>query len=121
MLFLKIIKLNFQSFQILKPKGQRASDQLFDQLYGFAQEECADQEECPSAVEQPIERDKLGEKDQHIVHTLTHKVTLKQAGFAYLECGSVRSKNATNILIKNLLDALFGALSYWLVGFAFAY
>ena len=67
------------------------------------------------------DRDKLGEKDQHIVHTLTHKVTLKQAGFAYLECGSVRSKNATNILIKNLLDALFGALSYWLVGFAFAY
>ena len=45
----------------------------------------------------------------------------RQAGFAYLECGAVRSKNATNILIKNLLDAVIGALSYWLFGYAFAY
>ncbi len=28
-----------------------------------------------------------------------------QAGFAFLECGSVRSKNATNILLKNVLDS----------------
>lgn len=28
-----------------------------------------------------------------------------QAGFAFLECGAVRSKNTTNILIKNMLDA----------------
>ena len=27
-----------------------------------------------------------------------------QAGFAFLEAGSVRSKNTTNILIKNTLD-----------------
>ena len=47
--------------------------------------------------------------------------TINQAGFAYLECGAVRSKNATNILIKNLLDAVIGALSYWLFGYAFAY
>ena len=30
--------------------------------------------------------------------------TVLQGGFAFLEVGSVRSKNATNILIKNLLD-----------------
>ena len=30
--------------------------------------------------------------------------TVLQAGFAFLEVGAVRSKNATNILIKNLLD-----------------
>ena len=27
-----------------------------------------------------------------------------QAGFAFLEAGSVRSKNTTNILLKNTLD-----------------
>ena len=32
-------------------------------------------------------------------------ISVMQCGFAFLECGSVRSKNATNILIKNILDS----------------
>ena len=28
-----------------------------------------------------------------------------QCGFAFLECGAVRAKNATNILLKNILDS----------------
>ncbi|OWF47906.1 ammonium transporter 1 [Mizuhopecten yessoensis] len=43
-----------------------------------------------------------------------------QGGFAMLEAGCVRSKNATNILIKNLLDSFIAGFSYWLVGYAFA-
>eukprot|EP00959_Pyramimonas_sp_CCMP1952_P065343 1364018-Pyramimonas_sp.AAC.2 len=35
--------------------------------------------------------------------------------------GSVRSKNCMNILLKNVLDACFGAPVYWLFGYAFAY
>ncbi|CAH1780968.1 unnamed protein product [Owenia fusiformis] len=44
-----------------------------------------------------------------------------QCGFALLECGAVRSKNTTNILIKNLLDSCIGGLSYWIFGYAFAF
>ncbi|XP_063223199.1 putative ammonium transporter 1 [Bacillus rossius redtenbacheri] len=48
-------------------------------------------------------------------------VSLMQCGFACLEAGSVRSKNATNIIMKNVFDMLIGAVAYWLVGYAIAY
>ena len=48
-------------------------------------------------------------------------VLFMQAGFALVESGFVRSKNVTNILMKNVLDACFGALVYFSVGFGLAY
>ena len=45
-------------------------------------------------------------------------VMFMQAGFALLESGFTRSKNAVNILMKNLMDFSFGTLCYWMVGFA---
>jgi len=48
-------------------------------------------------------------------------VFLMQCGFAFLEAGSVRSKNTVNILIKNMLDAFIAAISYWAIGWALAY
>eukprot|EP00092_Neocalanus_flemingeri_P030375 GFUD01032973.1.p1 GENE.GFUD01032973.1~~GFUD01032973.1.p1 ORF type:complete len:789 (-),score=155.80 GFUD01032973.1:55-2421(-) len=42
-----------------------------------------------------------------------------QGGFAFLEAGSVRSKNTTNILIKNLLDILLACLAFWAFGYMF--
>jgi Amt family ammonium transporter len=35
--------------------------------------------------------------------------------------GSVRSKNAKNVLLWNLLDSVGGAIAYWTTGYAFSY
>ncbi|XP_071509116.1 putative ammonium transporter 1 [Diadema antillarum] len=48
-------------------------------------------------------------------------IFLMQAGFAFLEAGSVRAKNTTNILLKNVLDVCIGAVAYWAIGYAFAF
>jgi len=44
-------------------------------------------------------------------------VFLMQAGFALLETGFTRAKNACNILMKNIADFSIGTLSFWMVGF----
>eukprot|EP01023_Acetabularia_acetabulum_P051316 TRINITY_DN5658_c0_g1_i2.p1 TRINITY_DN5658_c0_g1~~TRINITY_DN5658_c0_g1_i2.p1 ORF type:complete len:638 (+),score=115.08 TRINITY_DN5658_c0_g1_i2:39-1952(+) len=48
-------------------------------------------------------------------------VFFMQCGFAMLSAGSVRQKNTMNIILKNLLDACFGAIGWYLTGYAFAY
>ncbi|MFH1316630.1 MAG: ammonium transporter [Candidatus Woesearchaeota archaeon] len=44
-------------------------------------------------------------------------VFFMQAGFAMVETGFTRAKNAGNIIMKNLMDFAAGSLSYWAVGF----
>ena len=44
-------------------------------------------------------------------------VFFMQAGFAMLETGLTRAKNAVNIMMKNLMDFAVGSLAYWIVGF----
>ena len=44
-----------------------------------------------------------------------------QSGFAMLCAGSVRSKNAKNIMLKNLLDACGGAIGFYVLGWGIAY
>lgn len=44
-----------------------------------------------------------------------------QTGFALLEAGNAPTKNTQNVLMKNILDASFGLVVFWAVGFAFAF
>jgi Amt family ammonium transporter len=44
-------------------------------------------------------------------------VFLMQAGFALVETGLTRAKNAVNICMKNLMDFSVGSLAYYAVGF----
>ena len=48
-------------------------------------------------------------------------VFLMQAGFALVEAGLTRAKNAANIMMKNLMDASIGVLVFALVGWGIAY
>ena len=44
-----------------------------------------------------------------------------QPGFAMVCAGSIRAKNAKNVILWNLLDSAGGGLAFWTVGYAFAY
>jgi Amt family ammonium transporter len=44
-------------------------------------------------------------------------VFFMQAGFAMLESGMSRAKNAVNVIMKNYCDMCFGALAFWLIGY----
>ncbi len=48
-------------------------------------------------------------------------VMFMQPGFALVESGFTRAKNAGNIVMKNFMDFSVGALVYWAVGFGLAY
>ncbi|MEJ2037497.1 MAG: ammonium transporter [Desulfosarcinaceae bacterium] len=44
-------------------------------------------------------------------------VFFMQAGFAMVETGFTRAKNAINIMMKNLMDFSLGSIAFWAVGF----
>jgi ammonium transporter, Amt family len=48
-------------------------------------------------------------------------VMFMQAGFAMVETGFTRKKNAANIMMKNLMDFSIGALIYWAIGYSIMY
>jgi Amt family ammonium transporter len=48
-------------------------------------------------------------------------VFFMQAGFAMVEVGLTRAKNAVAVLTKNFLDGLIGGLAFWAFGFAFMF
>jgi len=55
------------------------------------------------------------------VMTSAAMIFFMQLGFAFLECGSIRYKNANSILVKNLFDVCVGCCAWWLLGFGFGF
>ncbi|NKI19041.1 ammonium transporter [Spongiibacter sp. KMU-166] len=49
--------------------------------------------------------------------TASALVFFMQAGFALLESGMSRSKNALNVVMKNYMDVCLGTLVFWLLGY----
>ena len=52
---------------------------------------------------------------------LNNSIFSYKAGFGMLEAGSVRSKNTTNILVKNFGDLCLGVVAFFVVGYALAF
>jgi Amt family ammonium transporter len=48
-------------------------------------------------------------------------VMFMQPGFAMVETGFTRAKNASNILMKNLMDFCVGSIIYWFIGYSIMY
>ncbi len=81
-----------------------------------------DAEQVPAMAEDapapPITPDDV-QNNLNFVWTLiaAFLVFLMQAGFAMVEAGFTRAKNACNIMMKNMMDFSVGALAFWAVGF----
>ncbi|XP_059482687.1 putative ammonium transporter 1 isoform X2 [Neocloeon triangulifer] len=59
--------------------------------------------------------------DDFFLITNSIVICLMQCGFACLEAGSVRAKNATNIMMKNMMDMFICGACYWLIGYSLAF
>lgn len=48
-------------------------------------------------------------------------VFFMQAGFAFLEAGAARAKNAVNVMMKNYMDMCLGVVVFWGIGYGLMY
>ncbi len=64
---------------------------------------------------------KVNDLDTMWVLLAAYLVFFMQPGFAMLEAGLTRAKNACNILAKNFMDFAVASLVYFLVGYAFMF
>ncbi len=74
-------------------------------------------QEATEAVEAAPEMAVLHDVDTLWVCLAAFMVFFMQAGFALVECGFTRAKNACNIIMKNVMDFAIGSLGFWMVGF----
>lgn len=81
-------------------------------------------------AKQTVEDNQLSSQDDTGVMTIsvvpfmmfaTTLVFFMQGGFAMVCAGSVRRKNVQNTVLKNLLDLCGSAISFYSIGYAFAF
>ncbi len=89
-----------------------ADETAADSTPGDETDEATDATEAPSeaAVVQ-------GNMDALWTCLAAFLVFFMQAGFALVEAGFTRAKNACNIIMKNLMDLSLGSLLFWFIGF----
>lgn len=92
--------------------------------YAFAQEVAQPAPAAPPAPAEPTISDLAKkiedvQKNANFVWTLVAAflVFFMQAGFAMVETGLTRAKNAVNIMMKNLMDYVLGSVGFFLIGF----
>jgi Amt family ammonium transporter len=92
-----------------KPWGEMSSDEKLDALAASALEIGDDGTISNGSIY----------SDANVLWTCiaAFLVFFMQAGFALVETGFTRAKNACNIIMKNVMDFSLGSLTFWLVGF----
>jgi Amt family ammonium transporter len=73
----------------------------------------------PAPAPAPATKAEDVQKNANFVWTLVAAflVFFMQAGFAMVETGFTRAKNAVNIMMKNLMDFALGSLAFFAIGF----
>ncbi|KAK5983025.1 Ammonium transporter [Trichostrongylus colubriformis] len=67
------------------------------------------------------EIDKLYQDDAVWIVTSSFIIFTMHSGFGLLESGSVSAKDEVNIMVKNVVDVVFGGLAYWSLGYGLSY
>ncbi|CAJ0584141.1 unnamed protein product, partial [Mesorhabditis spiculigera] len=67
------------------------------------------------------ETDKLFQDDAVWIITSSFIIFTMHSGFGLLESGSVSAKDEVNIMVKNVVDVVFGGVSYWAIGFGLSF
>ena len=75
------------------------------------------EEAVETAEEGPTAASVLADVDVLWTCLAAFLVFFMQAGFAMVETGFTRAKNACNILMKNLMDFSIGTIAFWALGF----
>lgn len=94
------------------------SDSVADETAEPTEEVVVDEEvtEEEEAIASPVDL-LAGNVDTLWTCLAAFLVFFMQAGFALVEAGFTRAKNACNIIMKNAMDLSLGSVLYWLFGF----